>query len=185
MARKRDPSAGRLTPKRKLFCAEYIIDNNGTQSAIRAGYPAKNASRIAHELLQIKTVQEAIQKEMDARAKRTHITADRVLMELAKCGFANLDDFVTINEDGIPSFDFSTVDRDKMAALSEITHDSIWEGKGRGAQEVKRIKIKFHDKVRSLQLLGNHLGIFRENAGADDAPMPVKVEITVVDGRKS
>jgi len=91
---------------------------------------------------------------------------------------------VTINDDGIPQFDFSAVDRDKMASLSEITHDSIWEGKGRDAQEVKRIKIKFHDKVRSLQLLGNHLGIFRENAGGDDLPMPVKVEICVVDGRK-
>jgi len=184
MSKKRDPAAGAMTPKRRVFAQEYIIDLNGTQAAIRAGYSVKTAANTAKELLQKKCVAEAIKTALDARAKRTEITADRVVAELAKCGFANLDDFVTINDDGIPQFDFSAVDRDKMASLSEITHDSIWEGKGRDAQEVKRIKIKFHDKVRSLQLLGNHLGIFRENAGGDDLPMPVKVEICVVDGRK-
>jgi phage terminase small subunit len=183
--RKRDPEAGGMNAKRMVFVKEYLIDLSATQAAIRAGYSKKSAFRIGYQLLQKTCIKEAIRVEMEERARRTDITADRVLKELAKIGFANLDDFVTINEDGIPSFDFSTADRDKMASLSEITHDSIWEGRGRDAQEVKRIKIKFHDKVKSLQLLGNHLGIFRENASGDDAPMPVKVEVTVVDGRKS
>jgi len=40
-----------LTPKQKRFCEEYVIDFNGTQAAIRAGYSKKTAAAIANEIL--------------------------------------------------------------------------------------------------------------------------------------
>jgi phage terminase small subunit len=41
-----------LTDKQAAFCREYLIDLNGTQAAIRAGYSEKTAKDIAAENLQ-------------------------------------------------------------------------------------------------------------------------------------
>jgi len=161
-----------------------MIDLNATQAAIRAKYSPKTAYRIGANLLQKSSVQEAIKKEMAERAKRTEITADRVLQELAKVGFANIADFVKIQGTGVPILDFTNADDVKLAAVSEITQDTYTEGRGDDAETVKKTKFKLHDKVRALQHLGNHLGLFRENPGGDDCPMPVKIEIAVMDGRK-
>ncbi len=71
-----------LTEKQKTFVREYLVDLNATQAAIRAGYSQKRASELGYQLLQKTTVQQEIQKAMDARAKRTEITADYVLQGL-------------------------------------------------------------------------------------------------------
>lgn len=182
ISEKKNPDG--LTPLQHQFVKEYLVDLNAAKAAIRAGYSSKTASRIGPNLLGKPNVAAAIKVEIDKRSKRTEITADMVLKELAKIGFCNIDDFVKINETGTPLIDFKKADRDKMAALSEVTQDTYFEGRGEEAQEVKKTKIKLHDKVKSLQLIGNHLGMFRENAGGDDAPAPIKVEIAVIDGRK-
>ena len=68
-----------LTPKQQAFVREYLIDLNGAAAARRAGYKTKNSDELAHQLLGKTWVKAAIQLEMDARAKRTEITADYVL----------------------------------------------------------------------------------------------------------
>ena len=72
----------RLTPKQKAFVDQFLVDLNGTQAAIRAGYSENSANPQAARLLAKASVQEAVQ---DARAKqeqRTHITQDFVLERL-------------------------------------------------------------------------------------------------------
>ena len=71
--------AVRLTDRQQRFVAEYLIDLNATQAAIRAGYSKKTADRIGPELLGKTCVSEAIQAAKAARSKRTEITQDRVL----------------------------------------------------------------------------------------------------------
>ncbi|WP_213431657.1 terminase small subunit, partial [Paenibacillus dendritiformis] len=73
-----------LTAKQKAFVQEYLIDLNATQAAIRAGYSAKTARKIGAENLTKPDIQKAIQEAMERREKRTEITQDRVLQELAK-----------------------------------------------------------------------------------------------------
>jgi phage terminase small subunit len=68
-----------LTPKQAMFCKEYIIDLNGTQAAIRAGYSQKTARQIADQLLSKLDIQQYVQSLMDKRVERTEITADYVL----------------------------------------------------------------------------------------------------------
>lgn len=80
---------GGLTDKQKAFVAEYLVDLNATQAAIRAGYSSKTAARIAVELLNKTQVAAAIQQAQAQREKRTLITADRVLTELARIAFAD------------------------------------------------------------------------------------------------
>ncbi len=40
-----------LTPKQQLFVAEYLVDLNATQAAVRAGYSKKTAYSVGHENL--------------------------------------------------------------------------------------------------------------------------------------
>jgi len=79
----------KLTEKQKRFCEEYLIDLNATQSAIRAGYSAKNASRISIELLNKTHVSEYISELMKKQSERTQITSDSVLKELEKVAFSD------------------------------------------------------------------------------------------------
>ncbi|BFH71224.1 terminase small subunit [Paenibacillus dendritiformis] len=179
-----------LTAKQKAFVQEYLIDLNATQAAIRAGYSAKTARKIGQENLTKPDIQKAIQEAMDARAKRTEITADRVLQELAKIGFANITDYLRVstservverntvtdaegNETIVPIFDmvqsvelFDTdgIDRVKMDAVAEICETKYG------------ISLKLHDKVSALEKIGRHLGMFKDKvelAGQDGGPLQV------------
>ena len=71
-----------LTPKQEMFCKEYIIDLNGTQAAIRAGYSEKTANEQAAQLLARLSIQEYVQSLMDKRSKKVEITADNVLQDI-------------------------------------------------------------------------------------------------------
>lgn len=79
-----------LNAKQRRFLDEYLIDLNATQAAIRAGYSAKTASSQGERLLRNVEVQALLTERMKAREKRTEITQDKVLAELAKIGFADI-----------------------------------------------------------------------------------------------
>lgn len=69
----------KLTIKQETFVAEYLVDLNATQAAIRAGYSPKTANEQGSRLLTNVSVQKLIQERMDKRSERTEITADYVL----------------------------------------------------------------------------------------------------------
>lgn len=175
---------GKLNAKQKQFCQEYLIDLNATQAAIRAGYSRKTANQQGARLLTKVGVQAELQKLMGKREERTEITQDMVVNELAKIGFANIGDFVRVTSKGDPFIDLSGMTRDQSAALSEVTVEDFTDGRGEDARDVRRVKVKLCDKKGALVDLGKHLGMFRGDANDSDEPMPIKVEINVVDGRK-
>lgn len=65
------------------FVDEYLIDLNGTQAAVRAGYSAATANRIAAELLSQPDIQEELRKAKHPLSERTQIRQKRVLQELS------------------------------------------------------------------------------------------------------
>lgn len=79
-----------LTAKQRAFVRDYLIDLNATQAALRAGYSEKTAYASGAENLKKPQIATAIEAAMKNRADRTEITADRVLRELAKIGFADI-----------------------------------------------------------------------------------------------
>jgi len=153
-----------LNRKQKAFCDEYLIDLNAKQAAIRAGYSPKTSEWIGPNLLKKSHVSAHIAEMMQQRSTRTQITADNVLRELAKLGFSNMEDFMVVGSDGFPRIDLSSLDRDKSAAISELTVDTYNEAVGEGEfREVKKVKMKVADKKSALELLGRHLGIFERD----------------------
>jgi len=149
-----------LTSKQERFVAEYLIDLNATQAAIRAGYSEKTAKQQGTENLAKPAIADAIQKALARRSARTEITQDAVLQELAKIGFANMADYMRPGANGDPILDFSQLTRDQAAALTEVTVETYTEGRGDEAEDVKRVKFKLADKRAALVDIGKHLGMF-------------------------
>ena len=81
----------KLTPKQKLFADEYLIDLNATR-AYKAAYKSCKKDETANvngsKLLRNTKVAKYIEERMNERSRRTEITQDNVLKELATIAFA-------------------------------------------------------------------------------------------------
>lgn len=173
-----------LNDKQRRFVDEYLKDLNATQAAIRAGYSKKTAEQTASRLLSFVKVKEAIAEAMKNREKRTEITQDKVLRELAKIGFANMADYMRVGADGDPYLDFSKLTADQAAALVEVTVEDFKDGRGEDARDVRRVKFKLADKRAALVDIGKHLGMFKDKVeitGKDGGPITTKSERDLTD----
>jgi phage terminase small subunit len=97
---------------------------------------------------------------VQARSKRTQITADRVVTELAKLAFANLGDYLPEELEADPYKDLQRLDRDRRAALEEVQVEHFVQRRGEDARQVRKVKFKLHDKQSALDSLARHLGMF-------------------------
>lgn len=140
-----------MTKKQKRFVEEYLIDLNATQAAIRAGYSPDTAKSIGSENLTKPDIQARIAKAMAERSKRTGVNADRVVAELAKIAFVNAEDVIdaetaTVKPDAA---------REDTAAIQSVKVKTFGED---GLEH----EIKMADKIKALELLGKHLGMFKD-----------------------
>ena len=72
----------RLTDKQARFVAEYLVDSNATQAAIRAGYSEKTAHSCGPRLLENAGVAEAIEAKRGKVLKKLELTAEKVLSDI-------------------------------------------------------------------------------------------------------
>jgi phage terminase small subunit len=152
-----------LTAKQARFVAEYLVDLNASAAARRAGYSPKTAGQIGDENLKKPEIAEAVNAAIAKRSARTELTADAVIAELWKIGSSNMMDYVRIGSNGDPFIDLSALDRDRAAAIAEVTVEDFKDGRGEDARDVRRVKFKLHDKKGALTDLGRHFGLFTDN----------------------
>ena len=155
-----------MTDKQRRFVEEYLIDLNATQAAIRAGYSPDTAKEIGCENLTKPNISKAVAKAMAERSRRTGISQDRVIEELAKIAFMNAAD--VINTD-----DASILEEASREDLSCIQSVKVKQSDGEKGSLIER-EIKLADKLRALELLGKHLGMFKD-----------KLEITGIEEEQS
>lgn len=156
----------KLRPKQKMFVEEYLVDLNATQAAIRAGYSAKTASSIGEQNLRKLDIQTAIQEAMKARQERTGVTQDRVIAELARIAFGDQRSVMEWGPSGVKLRDSKSLTDDQAAMVAEVS-ESVTANGG-------TLKLKTHDKVGALKLLGEHLGMFKQKmevTGQDGGPV--------------
>lgn len=155
----------KLTAKQQRFCDEYLIDLNATQAAIRAGYSPKTAEQTASRLLTIVKVSDEIAREMAERSKRTGINQDRVVQELAKLAFVNIADVVDLDSATVKE----TATGEDLACIQSVKIKPSEFGTER--------EIKLYDKKASLELLGKHLGMFKDKLEVEaDMDLNITVE---------
>ncbi|MEW6125017.1 MAG: terminase small subunit [Pseudomonadota bacterium] len=167
-----------MTPRQEQFVREYLIDLNATQAAIRAGYSAKTARQIGERLLTYVDVAEAIRVAMAERSRRTQITGDRVLEELAKIAFFDIREAFSANGTLKPLDEMTPTARAVIANLDvSDVHD-------RDGNIVGRLsKVRLADKVAVLTLLMRHLGMLNDKIKVQgDAENPLTLLIREVQG---
>lgn len=143
----------KLSDKRQNFVNEYLVDLNGTQAAIRAGYSAKTANEQAARLLANVNIQQAVAEKMAERSKRTGVSQDRVVLELAKIAFVKMTDIVDTN--GIIK---SSATEDDLSCIESVKYKSYNTNTGSGVER----EVKVSSKLKALELLGKHLGMWNE-----------------------
>ena len=154
-----------LTEKQRRLVDEYLIDLNATQAAIRAGYSVKTAREQASQNLTKLNIQQAISEKMAERSKRTGVNQDRIVLELAKIAFVNAADVIDSEDATIKA----GATADDTAAIQSVKVKVIPTKEGEGVER----EIRLNDKLKALELLGKHLGMWNDK-------LDVNVNIPVV-----
>lgn len=152
-----------MTDRERRFCEEYLVDLDARAAALRAGYPPGAAEGAAGWLRPGDRdyrpgVHDGVRRRMAERSRRTGITADRVLREYARVAFASVADVLDFS-DGLRLRDGA--DPEVLAAVQSIKCKASADGR------LLDCDLKLLDKLKALEVLGRHLGLFA------DAPVPV------------
>lgn len=153
-----------MTEKQKRFVEEYLIDLNASQAAIRAGYSPKTAGC---RTMQVPAVRAAIDEAIAERSRRTGISQDRVVRELARVAFLDPADAIDLDS-GTVREDAS---REDTACIASVKVKNASTAKGGVSTERE---VRLCDKLRALELLGRHLGMFSDRMKVDGA-VPVVI----------
>jgi phage terminase small subunit len=150
----------KLNPRRERFCHEYLIDLNQTQAAIRAGYSPKTASEQAYDFLKNLQIQARISELKKEREDRTEITADRVLQQYCDIADYRIEDVMDFDGEECIFKPMKEWPRSARAAISSVKQTS--ETRRIGKEEIKTVKIEFKvdDRLRALDAMAKHLGLF-------------------------
>lgn len=138
-----------LPGRRQRFVQEYLVDFNARQAATRAEYSAKTAHVRGCKLMKDPAIAAAIAAGRVEIAAKAGVTAEAIARELAKIGFANMEDYTKKTKGGGLKLDATNLTRDQMAAIGEVSYDAA------GLP-----KIKLMDKRAALVDLGKHIGMF-------------------------
>lgn len=150
--------------KHEAFARAIVEGKSGREAYKSAGYAASDASADANASRLLKTAKVAarVAELKAAAAERSVVSATAVIEELAKIGFANMQDFIAVGANGDPYVDLSELTRDQAAAIGEVTVEDYKDGRGEDARDVRRVRFRLHDKRAALVDLGKHLGIFKD-----------------------
>lgn len=171
----------KLTPKQERFVAEYLVDLNATQAAIRAGYSPKDADVQGPRLLGNVGIAAAVAKAKEKRNARVEITQDRVLEELAILAFSDVTHYVVDDAGYVKLADDAPPGANR--AISSIKRHINMDDKGNTLVDAE---IKLWDKPGPLKLAGRHVGLFPDRievTGKDGGPIETRGEMTSAERR--
>ena len=164
----------KLTDKQEMFCQEYMVDLNGTQAAIRAGYSEDTAKTIAGQNLSKLIIQERLSELKKSRSEKVEISAEMVVKELKSIAFSRVIDYWQGDTFGrsfvLTPKAFEDMPEEAKSAISSIEQNIDKDGN-------ITFKIRLWDKMKSLEMLCKHLGITAEtfNVKFDNPEMIKKV----------
>ena len=129
-----------MTPKQEKFCVEYLVDLNGTQAAIRAGYAPTRADATAYNLLRNTEIKKRIDELRKKEFKATIATAEEAEAFLARAMRGEIEEEVVVTE-----------------------------GIGEGCSEARIVKkrISAKDRIKAAELIGKRNSLFTDKVDVD------------------
>jgi phage terminase small subunit len=161
---------GELSDQQERFCREYLVDRNGTQAAIRAGYSETHAAVTGSKLLAMPKIAEWIAAATEKRNARVTLTPARLLEELGRLALADVGQ--AFNPDGTLK-PIHEIPEDVRRCLSglEVKQDE---------QGARITRAKFVDKAKGLELAMKHLGMLTEkleHSGVGGTPLSIVIDL--------
>lgn len=147
-----------MTPKQTRFVAEYLVDLNATQAAIRAGVPEKSAKTIGPRWLAHVGVAAAIAEGKAKQLEKADLSAARVLEEYRRISFLDVRTFYDEAGNLKPVKDW-TADQGASVSSFEVLIKNAKAGDG--VTDTVH-KIRLIDKSRTLNDLSKHFGLLTE-----------------------
>ena len=139
------PKTDGLTDKQRRFVEEFLVDLNGTQAAIRAGYSEKTARQIAAENLSKPDILSALNEERKKLSERTGLSQEYVVNSVI--------DTMERCKQAVP-----VLDKQGKPVMVETP-----DGDLAPAYAFQPAHI-----LKGSEILGKHLGMFDGKKGVDD-----------------
>jgi phage terminase small subunit len=186
------PTRGKTAGQRAVedryarFVAEYLLSNNSTQAAIKAGYTRKTASTQGNRLLRDARIQKMVEdgrREVHrAAAEKLEVSSERVIQALASIGFSDVRRAIS----------WSTVDHVRGVGKKAVTErrtefelvdsDKLDDATAAAIAGVRMTahgpRLDFYDKPAALVHLGKITGLFKDGG---DVTVPVSFVVERVD----
>ena len=144
-----------LPAKHAKFVAEYLIDLNATQAAIRAGYSPKTAKQQGSRLLTNADVASAIAAGAKVVLDDSAATAKQVLTELTRVALS--DARAMFDDRGALASPADWPDHVASAISGvEVTRRYVPGKKDEDGEEIETTKVRRWDKPRCLELLAKY-----------------------------
>ncbi len=171
-----DPYDKELNAREMRFVEAYVCGddrslNNAYRSGLVAGYTESVCATLSGWTLDPALypsntpgarkphVFRAIQRRRAEIAERTALTDARIVEEVKRVAFFNYANIMKVTSDGDPYIDLKDMTMDELSAVSETTLEDFVDGRGEDAREVRRVKVKTHDKLAALTLLTKIFGM--------------------------
>ena len=142
-----------LSIKQRMFCDEYLVDLNGTQAALRAGYSASCATSQASRMLQLDKVQQYLEAKRRKLEIKTEMSAQYVLQNLKDVAERCMSAQPVVNMAGKPVLDENG--------------NPVYRFDSAGAN-------------KALELIGKHLGVFNADQSGSASSSKVVLEIQMI-----
>lgn len=147
-----DKESQPLNARQRLFVQEYLVDLNASRAAIRAGYSPKTAMKWSCSMMKMPNIRKAVAAAIEARHQRVQVDQDRVIQEIARVAFADTTQVVNVRSGRVNIVETDLLPEDTRRAIAEI-HETV-------SASGCSLRVRLHDKIKALELLGRHLGLF-------------------------
>lgn len=147
-----------LTPKRARFVAEYLVDLNATQAAIRSGYSQRTAEVQGCRLLRNAQIAALVAAKTEKQMEKLELTAEMVKERLRLIGFQDIRQLFDEHGNLRPVHELSDTAAAMVAGVEVIKKNAA---AGDGVIDTVH-KVKVVDPVKALEMLAKHFGLLEE-----------------------